>query len=187
MNLTRGRAAAVKPDRPASGHQGPPTGQAASRSDARVPLVAAIFPVPALALSDGVESLDELDATHVLGRLVAELALDPEAERRAVGHRQRLLVHVVRENGLLVGRVLEIDTLVVPVAAFPERIEAVKHHIAGPGLDADLIQQGRQAGGPPHSAVAPRLHAGMAPGPGAGREPTPLRPRARLSTLHSTP
>jgi len=124
----------VKTDRTASGHQGPPTGQAASRSDARVPLVAAIFPVPALALSDGVESLDELDATHVLGRLVAELALDPEAERRAVGHRQRLLVHVVRENGLLVGRVLEIDTLVVPVAAFPERIEAVKHHVAGPGL-----------------------------------------------------
>jgi len=55
-------------------------------SNPRVPLVAAVFPVAALALANPIEPLDELDAAHVLRGLVAELTLDAQAKRRAVRH-----------------------------------------------------------------------------------------------------
>src|SRR4051812_38370356 len=50
-------------------------------SQARIPLIAAIFPEPAFAAAHMVESIDRLDAGDVFGVLVADLALHPEAER----------------------------------------------------------------------------------------------------------
>src|SRR5260370_23804321 len=82
-------------------------------SDPRVPLVAAVFPVAAAAARDVVEALHQLDRHHVLGHLVAELPLDAQAERGALGHRQRLVVHLVGPDGLLAVSVHEVDGLVV--------------------------------------------------------------------------
>ena len=45
-------------------------------SDPGIPLVAFVLPVAALAAADGGEALHQLDRLHVLGVLVAELALD---------------------------------------------------------------------------------------------------------------
>src|SRR5690349_24549293 len=57
-------------------------------SDARVPLVPLVLPVAAVSAGDVREALDELDAHHVLRVLVAQLALDAKADRRAVPDRQ---------------------------------------------------------------------------------------------------
>ena len=59
------------------------------QSDAGKPLVAAVFPVAALAAADSREALHRLDAHDVLRHLVAELAFDAHAQRRAVLDRQR--------------------------------------------------------------------------------------------------
>src|SRR5258705_124305 len=61
-------------------------------SESPIPLVAAVFPEAALAAADAVEPLDRLDAGDELRMLVADVALDPQPQRRAVAHRQRLAV-----------------------------------------------------------------------------------------------
>src|SRR5262249_54303501 len=127
--------------------------------DAGVPFVAAVLPVTALALADSVEALDELDATHVLRGLVAQLALHAKTKRGAVGPGQGLIVHVVGEDGLLVAGVLEIQALVVFLPALPERVEAVDDDVARPRLDADGVQQRGQPHALPLGDGAPAFHA----------------------------
>src|SRR5436190_22998339 len=86
-------------------------------SQPRIPLVAAIFPEAALALADAVESFDGLDAGQVFGVLVADLALDPQPQRRAVADRQRIAVHAVGQNGLRMQRIEQVEALVIEAAA----------------------------------------------------------------------
>src|SRR5271165_2617115 len=85
----------------------------AAASDARVPLVAAVFPVAALAAVEARQAVGELDALDVFGLLVAELALDPQAQGRAVGDVERLAVHGVGDQGLGMDGVHQGDALVV--------------------------------------------------------------------------
>ena len=88
-------------------------------SDPRVPLVALVLPVAALAAGDLGELDDEFDRRDVLRVLVAQLPLDAQPQRRAVGHRQRRVVQVVGEDRLRVARVVEVDALVVEIACRP--------------------------------------------------------------------
>src|SRR5678816_594235 len=78
------------------------TGLRCRCSDARVPLVALVFPVAALPFADARETFDELEAHHVFRVLVAELPLDAQPDRRAVRYGQRLVVQRVCEQRLLV-------------------------------------------------------------------------------------
>src|SRR5712692_11964775 len=86
-------------------------------------------------------------------------ALDAQAEGRAVGQGQPLVIQVIGENGLLVEGVLEVQALVVLVAAFLERVEAVDDDVARGGLDADPLQQRGQAHALPLADSAPPLNA----------------------------
>src|SRR5215203_7511113 len=83
------------------------------RSDAGVPLITVVFPVAAVAASDGGEALDQLDSHHVLRMLVSELALDAQSNRRAVGDRQVLAVEPVCEDRLRMHCIVHVDALVV--------------------------------------------------------------------------
>jgi hypothetical protein len=53
-------------------------------SDARVPLVTTIFPIPALTVCDGFKRLNQLDTHDVFGHLVAELPLDANSQWRTI-------------------------------------------------------------------------------------------------------
>src|SRR5262245_17137426 len=78
-------------------------------SDSCVPLVTVVLPVAALASCDVREAFDEFDAQQVLRVLVAELALDAQAQRRAVLDRQGLPVQSVGEDRLRVVGILHVD------------------------------------------------------------------------------
>src|SRR5258708_6819347 len=58
-------------------------------SDSGVPLVAAVLPESALAAAHIREGLDRLDPHHIFRHLVAELALDTQAQRGAMRDGQR--------------------------------------------------------------------------------------------------
>src|SRR5438270_12947329 len=62
--------------------------------DSRIPSVAQILPIAALAPAHLPEAVDQFDAHHVFCHLVAELPLDPEPDRRPVRNRQSLVVHL---------------------------------------------------------------------------------------------
>ena len=83
------------------------------RSNPAEPVVAAVFPIAALAETHRRETVDQLDLVDVFRHLVAELALDAHAQRRAVFHRQRLAVEAVGENGLRVARIDQVDRAVI--------------------------------------------------------------------------
>src|SRR5476651_1479937 len=85
-----------------------PAVRPAAVSDPGVPGVAAVLPIAAAPAGDPREIVDRLDVHDVFRHLVAELVLDPQAQRRAVGHRQGGAVHRVGEDGLLVERIDEI-------------------------------------------------------------------------------
>src|SRR5271165_4390600 len=85
----------------------------AAASDARVPFVAAVLPVAALAAVQARQAVGELDALDVLGLLVAELALDPEAQRGAVGDVERPAVHGVGDQGLGMAGIHQREAFVV--------------------------------------------------------------------------
>src|SRR5438105_57387 len=84
----------------------------AVRSQSRIPLVAAVFPETAFAPTDTIEPVDGLDAGDVLGVLVADVTLDPQPQRRAMGDRQGLAVHAIGENGLGMEGVEQIEAFV---------------------------------------------------------------------------
>src|SRR5690348_14770911 len=70
--------------------------------DPRVPLVALVFPVAAVAVADVIQRGGEFDRGDVFRLLVAELALDARAQRCAIGDRQWPVVQLVGEQGLRV-------------------------------------------------------------------------------------
>src|SRR5205807_9266514 len=152
--------------------------------DPRVPLVAAILPVPPLPATDGREGLHQLDAHDVLGHLVAELALDAQTERRAVLDRQRAVVDLVREDGLGMERVVEVDALVVPVPGAVHTVCAVEDDVPGSGADADLVENSAQRDSRPLGDRAPPLHTIVARDLRPRRKPPEALQRKARGTLH---
>jgi hypothetical protein len=66
-----------------------------SASYPRIPFIAAILPKAAMATADVRKALDEFDRHYIFGHLIAELALYPDAQRRAIGTaRQRKLTSI---------------------------------------------------------------------------------------------
>src|SRR5262245_37995399 len=86
------------------------------RSNPRVPFVAVVFPIAAIAPADSVEAVDRLDAGDEFRHLVAELPFYAETHRRTVFQFQRPPIHLVGENGLGMEGIDEIDALVVDIA-----------------------------------------------------------------------
>ena len=64
-----------------------------------------------------VEPVGHLDAHDVFGLLVAELALDPQPQRRAMGDRQRPRRSGMGQDGLGMEGVDQVDALVVVARA----------------------------------------------------------------------
>src|SRR5580765_4668493 len=102
-----------------------------AESDAGVPLVAVVFPITALPARDLVEALHELDAQHVLRVLVTELALDAQADRRAVRDRQPLVVELIGQDRLRMEGIVHVDALVVRTGSVVlHRVGAMEHDVA---------------------------------------------------------
>src|SRR5438552_18972465 len=83
----------------------PATGRRATRSNAREPGVPLVFPVPAWT------RVHERHRQEILCHLVAELRRRVQAQRRAVGGRERVVVHAIGENRLRVQRAGEIPAV----------------------------------------------------------------------------
>ena len=65
--------------------RGPDSSVNSLRCYPRVPFITAIFPIAAAAAMQLGEALHQLDARDVLRHLVAELPLEAQPQRRAVG------------------------------------------------------------------------------------------------------
>src|SRR5579859_8066363 len=96
-------------------------------SDTGIPLVAAIFPVPAGTLRR------EAHVEKILHHLVAELDGAVETQRSAVCRRQRLAVHAVCDQGLRVQRALPIPRRVIPA------VERAKLHVLRASIGAGAL------------------------------------------------
>ena len=158
------------------------SGRAAARwpaSDAAVPLVAFVLPVPALAAADGGEAVDQLDGADVLGLLVAQLAFDPAAQRRAVGHRQRPAVQRIGQDGLRMHRIVHVDAFVVAAVAAGgwrvHRIEAAEDDVLRARQRLRGVQQQAQRHAGPLADAAPALDAVVARDLRARRQRLQLR------------
>ena len=90
------------------------------------------------------EAFDRLDAANVFGVFVADLAFDPETQRRAVGHAQRPAVHGPGQDRLRMAGVDQVDALIIALAvlALIQGVETVKDDVSGLGLQPRLVQQG---------------------------------------------
>jgi hypothetical protein len=80
-------------------------GAAASALDTRLltEILVNVAP-PALAFADVVVVVDEFDRSNVFDHRKPELGLHAEAKRRAVGNRERVAVHLVRQHRLRIIR-----------------------------------------------------------------------------------
>src|ERR1700737_4252344 len=85
-------------------------------SNPAIPFVAAVFPEAALAGAELGVAVDRLDFHDVFRHLVAELAFDAEAERRAMGDRKSLAVQLIGEDRLRVEGILEAVAFVIAAA-----------------------------------------------------------------------
>ena len=97
-----------------------------------------------MAAANGGDLVHRLDPHHVFRHLVAELPLDAQPERRAVRNRQRLIVHLVGEDGLRVEGVNQRDRLVISVllvAGIEQIVGAIEHDVARVRLELGLVQQ----------------------------------------------
>src|SRR5664279_1775952 len=133
-------------------------------SDAAIPLVAFVFPVATLAAADAGETVDQLNGANVLGLLVAELAFDPAADRRAIDHRQRMVVEIVGEEGLRMVRLVKVDALVVPRVVAVERrpvhrIEAAEDDELRFRLRPGLVEHEAERHALPFADTAPAFDA----------------------------
>src|SRR5882672_11656414 len=66
--------------------------------DSRVPGIAKVFPIAALAPTKRRETLDRLDPHDVFRHFVAELTFDTQPQRRAMRNVQRLVIHIVGQD-----------------------------------------------------------------------------------------
>ena len=137
--------------------------------DPGIPLVALVFPIAAAAAADLGETVDRLDPHHEFRVLVAKLPLDAQANGRAVGDRQRLVIEFIGEDGLLVIGVDAIDAPVLEVP--PEPIRAMEDEVARLRLEADAVEERAETGAFPLADAAPAFDAVM------GRD---LRARLKL-------
>ena len=153
---------------------------ASSPADTGVPLVAVVFPVATLAAGDLVEARDELDAHDVLRVLVAELAFDAQADRRAILHGKRLVVQLVRQDRLRVISIIHVDAFVVRARTVGfHRVGAMEDDEARLGLWLDRIQHRGELDALPLADRAPALDA-IVPGDlRAAGQLTQLRQRER--------
>src|SRR5258708_8189087 len=81
----------------------------AGGSSAAVPFVALIAPVPTSAIRA------ENDLCEVLGVLISQLHRRMKAGRGAVGRRERVAIHAIRDQGLRMHRALDVPAFVVAV------------------------------------------------------------------------
>src|SRR2546425_4263112 len=166
MEMGKARSVAVSGgcrQRCAAEKDGPPGGDPRDEQGLLypcVPLVALVLPVTALPACDLVEALHELDAHHVLRVLVAELALDAQADRRAVRDRQRFVVELVGEEGLRMEGIIHVDALVVGAGSVVFHwIGAIKHHVASLAPGPKRLQQRAEARALPFADRAPAFDA----------------------------
>jgi hypothetical protein len=82
-------------------------------ADHRLSLVTAIFPEPAVAATEHVEPVGQLDAHQIFRLLVAELPFDPRPQRGTMTGRKRSVVESVHKNGLRMESVDQIDAFVI--------------------------------------------------------------------------
>src|SRR3546814_16104311 len=127
-------------------------------SDPRIPfIVHPILPVTPLPGADAVEARDRLDPGQIFGVLVAQLPLDPQAQRGAVGDRQPPAVERPGEDRLRVERIDEVAAFII--IGIADAVAAAKDDVA-------------------RAVLQPRRGATMGtrnPGPFADRAP-PLTP-----------
>ena len=127
----------------------------------RIPFVVCIIlPIAALAAMEACQAGDGLDALDVLGLFVAELPLDPEAQRRSVGHREQMPVHSPSDDRLRVKSVDEVDALVIGLLA--EAVGTVKDNIFRASAEARLIEDARKTKPVPFADRSPSLDAVVA-------------------------
>ena len=122
-----------------------------------VPLVAAVLPEAAAAAAEAGEAVDQLDAHDVFRLLVAELALDPQPQRRAMRDRQVLAVHAIGQDRLRMEGVDEVDAFVILAVAVGRLlvfVGAVEHGIARVGLRGPRVCSSRPSGTPVHLPMA---------------------------------
>src|SRR5262245_5200057 len=132
----------------------------ASISDAGIPLVAQILPEATAAAPNAAEAFDRFDPHHVFRHLVAELPLDAEPQRRAVGDGKRPVVHLVGEDRLLVEGVFEPDRFVIAIglrAGLSQHVGAMEHHVARIWLEPRAVEHGAEADALPLADAAPAL------------------------------
>src|SRR5262249_17383808 len=125
-------------------------------------------PKAAMATADVRKALDEFDRHYIFGHLIAELALYPNAQRRAMGHRQRCAVHIVGKDRLGVKGIVETNALVIPVYATFHSVGAVENHETCLGPDVHTLKQRRERRPGPLADAAPALDAVMTGDLGTG-------------------
>ena len=102
--------------------------------------------------------VDGLDAGDVFGVLVADLALHPEAKRRAMLDRQCLAVHAIGEDGLRVKGVEQVDAFIIELA-LRHLVETVKDDIARFRRQPGHLQEVAERNASPLADRAPALVA----------------------------
>src|ERR1700683_264939 len=136
-------------------------------SNPRIPVIAAVFPVTAAAAGDAREAVGDLDAVHIFGVFVAELAFDAQAQRRTMGDFERAVVQRVGDDRLGVERIDEIDALVILAGALlaalrrlaGQIVGAMEHGVAGAGRDPRRLEQQVERHAGPLADRAPALDA----------------------------
>src|SRR5437868_13799278 len=121
----------------------------------------------AVATGDLREIIGDLDTLDIFGVLVAELALDPQAQGCAMGDVERPAVQIVRDQRLRMERIDEPDALVILSRALfaalgrlaLEIIGAMKDGVARADLKTRRPQQRRQRHARPLADRAPAFHA----------------------------
>ena len=135
-------------------------GKKRERLNPCVPLISAVGPEAAFASAVVRKVGYGFDAHDELRLLVAELALHAQTHGRAVLHGQRRVVQGVREDGLFVVGVHEIDALIVFVAVriVVGVVGAVEDDVARFGFQFGAVQQRREARAGPF-AIRQRYNA----------------------------
>src|SRR5437868_14972255 len=124
----------------------------------RVPLVVdIIFPIAALAALHPREAVDGLDSLDILGLLVAELALDPQAQRGAVRDRQKMAGRPPGDRRSRVEGVDQVDALVIGLVT--EAVGAVEYDVLRAGAEGGMFEQPPQLDAVPLADRAPALNA----------------------------
>src|SRR5438067_6710251 len=146
----------------------------------RIPFVVdIIFPIATLSALHPREAVDGLDSLDVLGLLIAELALDPQAQRGAVRDRQEMAVQPPGDHRLRVEGVDQVDALVIGFVA--EAVGAVEYDVLRAGAEGGMFEEPPQLDAVPLADRAPALNAVVAGDLGTVRQRSqrPQRDRQR--------